>query len=280
MSTATGFVGLGLMGEPMARNLVRAGFPLTVYNRTRDKSAQLEADGASVGASLREVGERSEVVVLMVSDDAAVADVLFGADGVVSGLAEGGVIVDMSTTSTEAMEETGRRLGEHGIALVDAPVFGSTEPAATGELWAVVGAEPGDLERVRPTLEAMCGRIFALGPVGAGSSMKVAGNLIVTGMLTLLAESLSMGERRGLDRAQMLEVVAAIDFASPLYTAKGTQVIDGDFAPRFPLKHALKDSRLAAAAGRSLGLQLRTVDGVVRDFEAAAEAGHRAQLES
>lgn len=273
-ATPTGFIGLGLMGEPMARNLLKAGFPLTVWNRSAGKAAALGEAGAIVAGSSREVGERSQVVVTMVSDDAAVEEILLGRDGVAEGLGEGGVVLEMSTTSREAMTALGERLRERGVALVDAPVFGSTEPATSGDLWAVVGAEKADLERARPQLDVMCGSVFTLGPVGAGSAMKISGNLIVTGMMTLLAESLSVGERSGLNRAQMLEVVAAIDFASPFYTDKGTQVVQDDFAPRFPLKHALKDSRLAAAAGRALGLELRTVEGVLRDFEAADAAGH------
>lgn len=272
--TKTGFIGLGLMGEPMARNVLQAGFPLTVWNRSPEKAAALAEAGATVASSPAEVGAASEVLVTMVSDDAALEAVLFGPHGAAAAMAEGSTVIDMSTTSIPAMEKTASTLAERGIGFVDAPVFGSTEPAASGDLWAIVGASDADLARVRPQLDAMTGSVFHMGPVGAGSAMKVSGNLIVTGMLALLGESMAIGQRAGLDQAKMLEVLDAIDFKSPLYTGKGQQVIDNDFAPRFPLKHALKDARLAASEGARLGVPTRSVDGVVADFAAAAEAGH------
>jgi 3-hydroxyisobutyrate dehydrogenase-like beta-hydroxyacid dehydrogenase len=274
MSEATGFVGLGLMGGPMASNLVRRGFSVTVWNRTREKTQRLAEAGATVASSPRELANASRVVVTMVSDDAALERVLFGEDGLMEGLTEGSVVVDMSTTTVQGMTDMQKRLEEQGAHLVDSPVFGSTEPATTGDLWAVVGADADDLERVRPQLDAMCGTVFHMGAVGMGSLMKVSGNLIVTGMLSLLAESLTMARGGGLQPEQVLEVLAVIDFASPLYDNKGAQVVADDYAPRFPLKHALKDVNLALLVGESLGLDLAAVSGVQRDFAAAAEAGY------
>jgi 3-hydroxyisobutyrate dehydrogenase len=273
----TGFVGLGLMGAPMAANLARAGIPLTVWNRSPEKARPVRALGAAVADSLAALAAASDVVITMVSDDAALAEVLFGPAGLAAGLARGSVVVDMSTTSPQAMREAAARLAESGIALVDAPVFGSTEPATSGDLWAVVGAVDADLARVRPQLDAMCQTIFHVGPVGAGSLMKVSGNLVVTGMVGLLAESLSVGRAGGLDPRQMLEILDAIDFTSPLWKGKGSLVVEDDFAPRFPLKHALKDVRLARQVGRGLGYDLRMVAGAEEDYAAAAERGHAAE---
>lgn len=273
----TGFIGLGLMGAPMAANLARAGFPLTVWNRTPDKAEPLRALGAVVADSPAQVAAASEVVITMVSDDAALAEVLFGPAGLAGNLAAGSVVVDMSTTSPQAVRDAAARLAESGVALVDAPVFGSTEPATSGDLWAVVGAADGDLERVRPQLDTLCQTVYHVGPVGAGSLMKVAGNLIVTGMVGLLAESLSVGRAGGLDPRQMLDILTAIDFTSPLWKGKGSLVVDEDFAPRFPLRHALKDVRLARQVGRSLGFDLRIVAGAEEEYAAAAERGHAAE---
>ena len=274
-STATGFIGLGLMGGPMAANIARAGFPLTVWNRTPEKSEPLRALGAEVAADAAAVAAASDVLVTMVSDDAALEDLLFGSGGVAKALRPAAVVVDMSTTSPRCMESVSAQLAEQGARLVDAPVFGSTEPATTGDLWAVVGAEADDLTRVRPQLDAMCGTVFHLGPVGSGSLMKVSGNLVVTGMIALLGESLTLGTSGGLDARQMLDVLTAIDFTSPLWNGKGSLVVDEDYAPRFPLRHALKDVRLARSVAASHGLDLRVVAGAEEEYAAAAGAGHQ-----
>lgn len=273
--TPTGFIGLGLMGAPMAANVARAGFPLTVWNRTPAKAEPLRALGARAAHSAAEVGAVSDVLITMVSDDAALEDILFGAGGVAAAMRRGTVVVDMSTTSPQCMERVAARLADHDIHLVDSPVFGSTEPALSGDLWAVVGALPDDLARVRPQLDAMCGSIFEMGPIGTGSLMKVSGNLVVTGMIALLAESLTLGGRGGLEPSAMLEVLDAIDFTSPLWKAKGSLVVAEDYAPRFPLRHALKDIRLARAVGAASGLDLRVVVGVEADYASAASAGHQ-----
>jgi 3-hydroxyisobutyrate dehydrogenase-like beta-hydroxyacid dehydrogenase len=270
----TGFIGLGLMGGPMSANVARAGFPLIVWNRTAAKAEPLRALGATVAGSAAEVARACEVLITMVSDDEALEDLLFGSGGVASALATGSVVVDMSTTSPQCMERVAARLADLGVRLVDSPVFGSTEPAVSGDLWAVAGAEPDDLARVRPQLDAMCGTVFEMGAVGAGSLMKVSGNLVVTGMIALLAESLTLGGRGGLDPRAMLEVLDAIDFTSPLWKGKGALVVNEDYAPRFPLRHALKDVRLARSVAAASGLDLRVVAGAEEDYASAARAGH------
>ena len=275
VTTPTGFIGLGLMGAPMAANLARAGFPLTVWNRTPQKAEPLRALGATVADKAIDVAATSEVLITMVSDDAALEDLLFGPDGVARALTPGTVLVDMSTTSPQEMKSMAARLDQQGVHLVDSPVFGSTEPAISGDLWAIVGADPEHLARVRPQLDAMCGTIFEMGPVGAGSLMKVSGNLVVTGMIALLAESLTLGTRGGLEPRAMLDVLDAIDFTSPLWKGKGSLVVEEDYAPRFPLRHALKDVRLARKVAAAEGLELHVVAGAEQEYAAAASAGHQ-----
>jgi 3-hydroxyisobutyrate dehydrogenase-like beta-hydroxyacid dehydrogenase len=274
-STATGFIGLGLMGGPMAANVARAGFPLTVWNRTPSKSEPLRELGAQVASDAAGVAAASDVLITMVSDDAALEDLLFGAGAAAAALRPGAVVIDMSTTSPACMESVAGRLVERDVRFVDAPVFGSTEPATTGDLWAVVGADADDLARVRPQLDAMCGTVFHLGPVGAGSLMKVSGNLVVTGMIALLAESLTLGARGGLDPRAMLDVLDAIDFTSPVWKGKGSLVVEEDYAPRFPLRHALKDVRLARSVAATHGLDLRVVAGAEEEYAAAVGSGHQ-----
>lgn len=268
------FLGLGTMGGPMAANIARTGFPTTVWNRSPGKSGTAEQAGATVAGSAAEAARDARVVVTMLTGDDVLDDLLFGDGGVADAMSEGDVLIEMSTTSADFVRNAADRLAQRGVAVVDSPVFGSSEPAATGDLWAVVGAAADDLEKVRPVLEAMAGTVWHLGPVGAGSQMKVCGNLVVTGMLSLLAESLTLGRAGGLDRSQMLEVLGSIDFQSPLFGAKGGQMVDEEWEPGFALKHALKDIGLAQSSGASLGVPLRTVAGVREDFAAAVDAGH------
>jgi 3-hydroxyisobutyrate dehydrogenase-like beta-hydroxyacid dehydrogenase len=268
------FLGLGTMGGPMAANIARAGFPTTVWNRSPGKSDTAEQAGATVASSASDAVSGASVVVTMLAGDDVLEDLLFGSGGVADALSDGATLIEMSTTSPDFVRDAAKRLGDRGVRVVDSPVFGSSEPAASGDLWAVVGADENDLLRVRPVLDAMAGTVWHLGGVGTGSQMKVCGNLVVTGMLSLLAESLTLGQAGGLDRRQMIEVLGSIDFQSPLFGAKGGQMVDEDWEPGFALKHVLKDIGLAQASGNNLGVPLRTVAGVREDFAAAVDAGH------
>ena len=275
MATRIGFVGLGVMGGPMAANVSGAGFPLWVWNRTKSKASVAIAAGATWADSPREVGSHCDIVITMVSDDDALDAVMFGPDGVAAAMRHGSIVVDMSTTLPDRIIATSARLHDHGIRLVDAPVFGSADQAKSGRLWAVVGADERDLADVRSVLDAMCGSVRWLGAVGAGSTMKVCGNLIILGMLDLLAEGLTLGGASGLSVPAMLDALAGIpDIACPLYAGKGAQIMDDDYETRFALKHALKDIRLALATGGRLGLPLRATDGVAHAFAAAVQQGH------
>jgi 3-hydroxyisobutyrate dehydrogenase-like beta-hydroxyacid dehydrogenase len=273
-STPVAFLGLGTMGGPMAANIARAGFPTTVWNRSPGKSGTPEEAGANVASSAAEAARDARVVVTMLTGDQVLDDLLFGDGGVADAMSDGDVLVEMSTTSPDFVREAAQRLAGRGVRVVDAPVFGSSEPAASGDLWAVVGAAEEDLAAVRPVLDSMAGTVWHLGDVGAGSQMKVCGNLVVTGMLSLLAESLTLGRSGGLDQRQMIEVLGSIDFQSPLFGAKGGQMVDENWQPGFALKHALKDIGLAQDSGAKLGVPLRTVAGVREDFAAAVDAGH------
>lgn len=156
------FLGLGTMGGPMAANIARAGFPTTVWNRSPGKSGTAEEAGATVAGSAAEAARDAKVVVTMLTGDDVLEDLLFGEGGVADALTEGDVLVEMSTTSADFVRDAAKRLAERGVAVVDSPVFGSSGPAASGDLWAVVGAEAADLEKVRPVLEAMAGTVWHL----------------------------------------------------------------------------------------------------------------------
>jgi 3-hydroxyisobutyrate dehydrogenase-like beta-hydroxyacid dehydrogenase len=259
----------------MAANVAGARFPLRVWNRTKAKASGALAAGATWADSPREVGAGCDILITMVSDDDALDAVMFGADGAAAAMRRGSIVVDMSTTRPDRIIATAARLHDHGIRLVDAPVFGSADQAKSGGLWAVVGADERDLADVRGVLDAMCESVRRLGTVGAGSTMKVCGNLIILGMLDLLAEGLTLGVSSGLSVPAMLDALAGIpDIACPLYAGKGAQIADDDYETRFALKHALKDVRLALATGGRFGLPLRATDGVAQTFAAAVQQGH------
>ena len=270
----TGFIGLGVMGQPMATNLVKSSLETTVYNRTAEKAERVRSEGAHVAASIADVGRDCDVIITMLAGDDSVDEVIFGSDGLADHAADGTVIVNMSTTSIEFARSTWDRLAERSLAFVDAPVFGSSNEAAAGELWAVVGAAEDDLQKVRPQLDAMCAAVHRMGDPGAGSAMKLSGNLIVAGMIELLGEGLSLGGRAGLDLDQMMAVLGTIDFRSPIYDAKGAAVLAEQFSPGWPLKHAVKDVGLAQREGQRLGLPMQALAGILASYQDALDAGH------
>lgn len=270
----TGLIGLGVMGQPMAKNLLKAGIDTVVYNRTPGKAEVLGDEGAEVASSVAEVGRRCDVVITMLAGDASVEEIVFGPDGVAENAGEGTTIVNMSTTSVQFARSAAERLRERSIGFVDAPVFGSSNEAAAGELWTVVGASEADLERVTEQFDAMCAAVHRMGEPGAGSAMKLSGNLIVAGMIELLGEGLALGGRAGLDLEQMMEVLRTIDFKSPMYDTKGAAVLAGEFSPGWPLKHAVKDVGLAQQEGQRLGLPMKSLSGILESYEDAQRAGH------
>ncbi len=195
--TTVGFCGLGTMGAAMAANVARAGFPLTVWNRTAGRAALPLAAGASEVPTPAAVGRAAEVVVICVSDTPDVEAVLFGEDGLASGLAAGSLVVDCSTISPAASRTFGARLGEAGVGLVDAPVSGGSEGAQKGTLTIMVGGSDEDVARARPVLETMGSSITHMGPVGAGQTTKAVNQVILSGVYLGVAEGMVLAIKSG-----------------------------------------------------------------------------------
>ena len=265
-----GFVGLGLMGRPMAECLLDAGFELVVWNRSPEKAQGLEVP---VAESPADVGARAATVITMVADDEAVNEVVLGDDGLMHGMQSGGLVIDCSTTSIECKKAVAATLRVKGIGFVEAPVFGSNVPARRGELAMVAGGSEEDVERARPLLDALSKGFTHLGPVGSAAAMKLAGNMMGAGATALLANALALGKAYGLDPGVMLEVIDQTGFAAPMYQRRGSQMLRGDFEPGWPVRLVLKDVRLASEAGKDVGVPLRTAQGVIADYQAAVEAG-------
>ncbi len=269
-----GFIGLGLMGGPMAANVARAGYPLTVYNRTTNKTEPLKALGASVAPSPKEVAKNSETIITMLSDAAAVKTVLEGDNGLLAGAEAGTVLIDMSTVAPDQSQAVGAMLAEHDIKMLDAPVGGSTGPAKEGALSIVVGGEEAVFEAHKELLGVMGKDVFYLGPQGSGATMKMAFNLIVASQMISLAEAMLLAIKGGIDARVAGEILAGRNFSSGLIRRKVENIVNADYAPAFPLKHMQKDLGLMVRTGDRSGVALPATSATHQIFTAARTRGH------
>jgi 2-hydroxy-3-oxopropionate reductase len=256
MATRVGFIGLGLMGRPMGLNLLKAGFPLTVWNRTRARAEALAAAGAAVAASPREVAERSDVVITIVSDPPALEAVLWGDQGVLGNLKRGGLLIDSSTVSPALARRVAAECAQRGIDFLDAPVTGGTWGAEKGELVFMIGGKSEVFERARPVFEAMGKRLFHLGESGAGQTVKLAMNLILALQVQALCEALALVGGSGIPGQKLVEVMQASMARAPVLDVKAPLILDRKFAPSFPLRLMHKDMGLALELGNQTGVPL------------------------
>ncbi|HEX8860326.1 MAG TPA: NAD(P)-dependent oxidoreductase [Actinomycetes bacterium] len=248
MSDRVGFIGLGIMGTGMTRNLLRANVDLTVYNRTPARMQPLADAGAATAASPAALASGADVVFVCVSDTPDVEQVLLGDDGVLEGARPGTLVVDMSTISPRATRELAQRLREADVAMLDAPVSGGSEGAAKGTLSIMVGGEAADLERARPYFEAMGSTITHVGPIGAGQSCKLVNQILVVVNMLAAAEALVFAEAAGLDLERTLEAVVGGAAGSWMLANRGPQVIERDWRPGFTIDLQQKDLRLVLEA--------------------------------
>ncbi|HYH57952.1 MAG TPA: NAD(P)-dependent oxidoreductase [Thermoleophilaceae bacterium] len=268
-----GFVGLGIMGSRMAANLCRAGFEVHAWNRTRARAEELaETHGAIVAPTPRDAAEAG-IVITMVVDSPEVEAVLFGDDGAAAGLGQGGLAIDMSTIAPSASRAVADRLGERGIAFLDAPVTGSKPKAEDGTLTVMVGGDAGEFERARPLFEAMGKLVLHVGPQGHGSMVKLINNTIAAVNTAAVAEGIALGRSAGLDLDRLVDVVRAGSGASAMLDLKARPIIERDYEPLFKLGHMLKDVRHCLAEARAAGLDARVAAAAETLYAAAEEAG-------
>ncbi len=251
-----GFVGLGIMGKPMARNLVRAGYHVTVHNRSRPAVEELVAEGAADGGSPRGVAERSEVVITMLPDTPDVEQVVFGPQGLVEGLRPGSVVVDMSTISPVATRSMAARLRERGVEMLDAPVSGGQRGAEEGTLSIMVGGDPQTFERVRPLFGVLGKNVVHVGPVGAGQVCKACNQVVVALTLQAVAEALVLAQRNGVDPARVREALLGGFAASRILEVHGRRMLEDNYQPGFRARLHHKDLRIALETARSAGVPL------------------------
>jgi len=264
------FLGLGIMGLPMASNLTKAGHEVTVWNRTPGKVVP----GANNAASPAEAARGAEVVWLSVSDTAAVESVLFGPQGVEESLAPGMTVVDSSTISPSATREFAGRVRAKGAEYVDAPMTGSKAGAEEGTLIFIVGGEEAAIESLKPLFAATGKKIFRMGETGKGQAAKLAMNLQIALIYEGFAEALTLATKLGVDTEALLSLVQASMVRSGVVEYKAPFILKRDFSPNFPLRLMRKDIRLALEAAREVRVKLPGLETVEEIYDMATEDGH------
>ncbi len=256
MPEQVGFIGLGIMGQGMARNLLKAGFPLTVWNRTAGKMEPLVEAGAQAASDPADVAARSDVTIICVSDTPDVEAVILGERGVLAGVRAGSLVIDCSTISPTVTQKLATTLAEQGVAMLDAPISGGSEGAAQGSLSIMIGGEAKDFERALPFFQAMGQKITLVGASGAGQTVKLVNQILVVGNALAMAEALLFAQAGGLDLDKALEAVSAGAAGSWMLSNRGPQIIKRDWRPGFTIDLQQKDVRLALDAASDLGTPL------------------------
>lgn len=256
MTERIGLVGLGIMGKPMGKNVLKAGFPLTVWNRTISRAEELKALGARVASSPKEVAEHSDIIITMVSDSPDVQQVVLGDDGVIHGARAGSVLVDMSTISPQVTREIANALQEKQVAMLDAPVSGGEKGAVEGTLSIMVGGDAAVVERVRPVFEALGKRIVHVGVNGMGQVCKLANQIAVVLNNLSMSEALVFAAKSGADVSKVLEAIQAGAAGSWALNNYAPKILRRDFSPGFLVSLQQKDLRLVMEASREMNLAL------------------------
>jgi 2-hydroxy-3-oxopropionate reductase len=256
MSERVGFIGLGIMGRPMALNLLKAGHPMAVYARRPESLEPLMAAGAEACGSPAELAARSGIVFTMVSDTPDVEQVLFGPGGVIEGVRDGSVVVDMSTVSPSATRDMARRLAVLGVAMLDAPVSGGDVGAINGTLSIMVGGERAVFERVLPLFQALGTNIVHVGEAGAGQVCKACNQVVVGATIAGVAEAMLLARASGVDPNRVREALLGGFAGSRILEVHGRRMIERDFTPGFKSRLHQKDMGIVLAAAQELGLAL------------------------
>lgn len=273
MSERLGYIGLGIMGRGMAHNLLRAGFALTVYNRTASRMDDLAQAGAQTATSPADLATKADMIFTCVSDTPDVEAVLFGEQGLIHGLNSGALVVDMSTISPQATRDMAARLAERGVKMLDAPVSGGGEGAAKGTLSIMIGGDAGDVARAMPYLQAMGKTITHVGAQGAGQTVKLVNQILVVVNMLAVSEALIFAKAGGLDLEKTLAAVSGGAAGSWMLSNRGPQVLDRDWRPGFTIDLQQKDLRLALEAGDQFGTPMIATSLVFNLYRTLQQAG-------
>jgi 3-hydroxyisobutyrate dehydrogenase len=269
---AVAVLGTGRMGAPIARNLLGAGFEVSVWNRSRQRAEELVDAGARVAASPADAAGSAEVVLTMLADGEAVAHAMTGPDGALSGVRPGSVWIQMATVGVDWTDRLAAHAWDYGLEFIDAPVSGSDGPAREAQLMVLASGTAAARDRVQPLFDAIGRRTLWLGPAGDGTRLKVVLNNWLASITEAMAETLGLTGALGLEPGLFLEAIAGGPLEAPYAAAKGRTMLAGEFTPGFALHLALKDARLALDAGHDQGLELPLTNALVRRWELAMPA--------
>ncbi|HEU5305200.1 MAG TPA: 2-hydroxy-3-oxopropionate reductase [Gemmatimonadales bacterium] len=278
MAQTIGFIGLGIMGRPMARNLIKAGYPLVVHNRSRAAVEELVGTGAKAATSSREVAGACDVLITMLPNSPDVEQVALGKDGIIEGARRGLIFIDMSTISPIVTQKIGKALEARGVQMLDGPVSGGEKGAIEGALSIMVGGDRGVFDQVLPIFQAMGKTITHLGPLGFGGFTKLANQIIVAVNLTALGEALTLARKAGLDRELTLKALAGGLAGSRCLDQKAPNYVQGSYKPGFKVDLHYKDLGLIMEAARALGVPLPAT-AVVQELFNALRVRGRGQLD-
>ena len=273
MTEKIGLIGPGLMGQPMALNLIKAGYPLWVYSRTAERAQPLIEAGATACATPREVAEQADIIIIIVSDTPDVEHVILADDGVIHGASAGDVVVDMSTISASATRKIAAQLGDKGVEMLDAPVSGGDIGARDGTLSIMVGGKSGVFERVKPVFEVMGKSIVRVGESGAGQVAKTCNQMLVAQHVNAAAEALLLAKKCGADPVRVREALLGGFAASRVLEVHGMRMLNRDFVPGFKAKLHKKDMRIAMEIIDELDMDLPGTKLATEGINQAVEAG-------
>jgi 3-hydroxyisobutyrate dehydrogenase len=267
-------LGLGIMGSGMARRLLSANFVVTVYNRSREKSAPFVSEGAFAATTPREAASRSEIILSMVSNDDASRDTWLGKEGALAGAGSGSLLIESSTLSSNWIRELASKAAERDCQFLDAPVTGTKPHAASGELVFLVGGSADAVATAQPVFSVLGRETHHLGPIGSGALMKLVNNFVCGVQAASLAEALSLIDAGGLDRLKALSILTAGAPGSGIVKRVADRVISGDFTPNFALRWMAKDLSYALGEASSRKISLQTAAAALSLYQRAVSEGH------
>ncbi|GAC1350934.1 MAG: 2-hydroxy-3-oxopropionate reductase [Ktedonobacteraceae bacterium] len=278
MPETIGFIGLGIMGKPMAHNLIKAGYPLVVLNRHQEVTDELVAKGARALEHPKDVAAQSDVLLTMLPDSPQVEEVITGPEGVIEGAHKGLIVIDMSTISPIASKDLTTRLAEHGITMLDAPVSGGDKGAIAGTLSIMVGGDEEVFTRCMPIFKALGKTIVYVGESGAGQVVKACNQVVVALTIEAVSEALVLGSKAGVEPAKILQVLGGGLAANRVMELRGEGMLAHNFTPGFRIRLHHKDLGIALAAGRAYGVPL-PVTALVDQMLLALEMGGSGDLD-
>jgi 2-hydroxy-3-oxopropionate reductase len=275
MAEQIGFIGLGIMGKPMARNLLKAGYELVVHNRSRGAVDELMAEGGAVTAAdtPRAVAEQAQIVITMLPDSPDVRDVVFGADGVLEGIQQGALLIDMSTIAPATSIEVSEALQGRGASALDAPVSGGDKGAIAATLSIMVGGAEADFQRAMPLFEAMGKTIVLVGGPGAGQTVKACNQIVVAIHYAAVSEALVLGAKAGVDPEKIVQVLSGGLAGSRVMEMRGPGMIEHNFQPGFRINLHRKDLAIAMSTGQEYSVPLPVSALVTQFYESMAARG-------